>query len=902
MQKPKITPIKENFIEDEILSKLKIKGKKIKGKETIEKPKEEKHEDTKTSGEQVIEKRVSSVIIRRRVHHTEPTLTEKEKILAPEEKKEVKETLEVRPEIKPQEKETVILEPIKIEKEEASIDQILKKEEGEKPLPHIERPVIKITEEVEPVKVEPVKVIEKIEPPKPKEVEVEIREEKEIQEKTFEEPQLEKELEEHIKGDLEAIEREKGEEITKALEEHYKQELERGIELGKEEEDEGKKKKKVEKLLRKIEEQELEEIKFKKKGLLKRKVVIKEDELYPFKRQKPKQAQFKKDKKEKKEEKREIEEKPQEIKPVKKVIKLRDEIQVGELAKKMGIKAQELIAKLLTLGVLSGINQNIDYDTAFLVASEFGFEVEKITSIEEDFLAMEEEQKERPEDLKPRPPVVTIMGHVDHGKTLLLDTIRHTNVAEREAGGITQHIGAYMVNVDGKDITFIDTPGHEAFTAMRARGAKVTDIVVLVVAADDGVMPQTIEAINHARAANVPIIVAINKIDKENANPDRVMKDLANYDLIPEEWGGTTLFAKISAKKKIGIKELLELIILQAEVLELKANPDKLARGIIIESKLDKGHGPVGTVIIQEGTLKIQDPFIAGHMFGRVRAMFDDNGKRINKATPSTPVLVVGFQEVPQAGDMFIVTTEERYAKELSKYRQEKLKEREALKTTRTSLEELYTKMGESEKVFLNVILKGDVRGTIDAIVEALKKLSNEKVEIQIIHSGVGAITETDVNLAMASGAIIIGFNVKPISKAQTLAEQEKIEIRTYSIIYEMIDDIKKAMEGMLAPKIVDVDIGKAEVRKVFTISKTGNIAGCYVLEGKVTRNALARVIRDGNNIHTGKISSLKRFKDDVKEVQSGYECGIVIENFNDIKEGDILEFFVQEKERQTLN
>jgi len=898
MQKPKITPIKDKLIEEELLSKLKIKGKKIKGKDSAYAPKEERQEEITTSGEQVIEKRVSSVIIRRRVQHTEPPSLEREKIIPPEDKKEVKETLKVVPEIKPQERETVILQPVTVKKEvkkeiEEKAVQVLKEE---RPLPHIERPPVKIIEETEAIKVieekEPVKHLEEKEQEKKKRVE----------EAVIEKPIIEKEAEEQLKGDIEAIEKKKGEEITKALEEHYKQELERGIELGKEEEDEGKKKKKVEKLLKKIEEQELEEIKFKKKGLLKRKVVIKEDELYPFKRQKPKAGQLKKDKKEKKEEKREPEEKLQEIKPVKKVVKIRDEIQVGELAKKMGIKAQELIARLLSLGVLSGINQNIDFDTAFLVASEFGFEVEKITSIEEDFLAMEEEQKERPEDLKPRPPVVTIMGHVDHGKTLLLDTIRHTNVAEHEAGGITQHIGAYMVNVDGKDITFIDTPGHEAFTAMRARGARVTDIVVLVVAADDGVMPQTIEAINHARAANVPIIVAINKIDKENANPDRVMKDLANYDLIPEEWGGSTLFAKISAKKKIGIKELLELIILQAEMLELKANPDKLARGIIIESKLDKGHGPVGTVIIQEGTLKIQDPFIAGHMFGRVRAMFDDNGKRITKAPPSTPVLVVGFQEVPQAGDMFIVTTEERYAKELSRYRQERLKEMETLKSARTSLEALYTKMGESEKVFLNVILKGDVRGTIDAIVEALKKLSNEKVEIQIIHSGVGAITETDVNLAMASGAIIIGFNVKPISKAQSLAEQEKIEIRTYSIIYEMIDDIKKAMEGMLAPKIVDVDIGKAEIRKVFTISKTGNIAGCYVTEGKVTRNAFARVIRDGNNIYTGKIISLKRFKDDVKEVQSGYECGIVIENFNDVKEGDTLEFFIQEKEKQTLN
>jgi translation initiation factor IF-2 len=494
------------------------------------------------------------------------------------------------------------------------------------------------------------------------------------------------------------------------------------------------------------------------------------------------------------------------------------------------------------------------------------------------------------------------MGHVDHGKTLLLDTIRNSNVAEREAGGITQHIGAYVVDVNGKEIVFVDTPGHEAFTAMRARGARVTDIVILVVAADDGVMPQTIEAVNHAKAANVPIIVAINKIDKQNANIDKVFKELAELGLVPEEWGGSTLFAKISAKKKVGIKELLELIILQAEMLELKVNPDMRASGIIIESELDKGQGPVGTVIIQEGTLKIQDPFIAGTMFGRVRAMIDDKGKRIQKAPPSAPVLVVGFQDVPHGGDRFIVTTEERYAKELSRYRQEKLREREIAKSSRTTLEELYSKMGKTEKTLLNVIIKADVRGTIDAITEALKKLSNALVEIQIIHSGAGAITETDVNLAMASGAIIIGFNVKPIGKAQSLAEQEKIEIRTYSIIYDMIDDLKKAMEGLLEPKLVETNIGKAEVRKVFAVSKIGSVAGSYVLEGKITRNAMVRVMRNSSNLFTGKISSLKRFKDDAREVQSGYECGISLEGFNDLHDGDILEFFVQEKERQTLD
>jgi translation initiation factor IF-2 len=567
----------------------------------------------------------------------------------------------------------------------------------------------------------------------------------------------------------------------------------------------------------------------------------------------------------------------------------------------MNVKAQDIIIKLLPLGVMATVNKSIDYDTAYLAATEFGFEVEKIFSIEEEFFAREEEEKESQENLTPRPPVVTIMGHVDHGKTLLLDTIRDTNVAEREAGGITQHIGAYKVNVDGKQIVFVDTPGHEAFTAMRARGALVTDIVILVVAADDGVMPQTVEAINHARSAEVPIIVAVNKIDKQNANIDKVMKELAEQNLIPEDWGGNTLFARISAKKKEGIKELLELIVLQSEMLELKANPDKLSRGTVIESELDKGHGPIGTVIIQDGTLKIQDPFISGMTFGRVRAMIDDKGQRILTAPPATPVLVVGFQDVPHGGDRFIVTTEERYAKELSKFRQERLREREALKSARTTLEDLYSKIGESEKVFLNVIVKGDVRGTIDAIASSLKKLSTNAVEVQVTHSGVGAITETDVNLAMASGSIIIGFNVRPVAKAQALAEQEKIDVRHYSIIYEMIDEVKKAMEGILAPKIVETTIGKAEVRRIYSVSRIGVIAGAYVTEGKATRNSLIRVVRSGQVLHVGKIASLKRFKDDAKEVQTGYECGISVEDYNDIKDGDVFEFFIEEKEKQTL-
>jgi translation initiation factor IF-2 len=638
--------------------------------------------------------------------------------------------------------------------------------------------------------------------------------------------------------------------------------------------------------------------------MLKRKVIIKEEDHYAARRQRPKGGSFRKDRKERGSERRGIEEEEEkkEAKPARKIVKVSDDIQVGELAKRMNVKAQDIIAKLFPLGIIATVNKSIDYDTAYLAATELGFEVERIVSIEDDFQAREEEEKGSEENLQPRPPVVTIMGHVDHGKTLLLDTIRNTNVAEKEAGGITQHIGAYKVNVNGREIVFVDTPGHEAFTAMRARGALVTDIVILVVAADDGVMPQTIEAINHAKSAEVPIIVAVNKIDKQNANTDKVMKELAEQNLMPEEWGGTTLFAKISAKKKIGIEELLELIVLQADMLELKANPDKLAKGTIIESELDRGHGAVGTIIVQEGTLKIQDPFIAGMTFGRVRAMVDDKGKRITQAPPATPVLVVGFQDVPHGGDRFVVTTEERYARELSKFRQEKLREKDTLRNSRTTLEDLYSKIGDSGKVILNVILKGDVRGTIDAIIAALKKLSTEKVEVQITHGGVGAITETDVNLAMATGAIIIGFNVKPNVKAQALAEQEKIEIRTYSIIYEMIDEVTKAMEGMLAPKIVEVKIGKAEVRKAIAVSKIGTVAGSYITEGKVTRNALTKVVRKTEVLFTGKISSLKRFKDDAKEVLAGYECGISVEGFNDIQEGDVLEFFVEEKERQTLN
>ena len=663
--------------------------------------------------------------------------------------------------------------------------------------------------------------------------------------------------------------------------------------------EEERKKKKAERLLKKIEEEEIEEAKTKGKGVGKRKVVIKEEDLYAFRRQKGKTLPFRN--RERRDD-RTDEDRKAELKTARKVVRIADHIQVGELAKRLSVKASDVIAKLVRLGVMSNVNQTIDYDAASLVAANAGFDVERIMSVEEAFMTRDEEQQaEARENLKGRPPVVTIMGHVDHGKTLLLDTIRNTHVAEREAGGITQHIGAYVAKVNKKEITFVDTPGHEAFTAMRARGALVTDIVVLVVAADDGVMPQTREAIDHAKAAGVPIIVAINKMDKANANPDRVMKELTELGLQPEEWGGTTLTAKISAKKKEGIDELLELILLQAELLELKANPDKLAKGIIIESGLDKGHGPFGTVIIQEGTLKIQDPFVAGASFGRVRALVDDKGKRIQKAPPATPVMVVGFSDVPKAGDPFIATTEERYARELSRFRQEKIKEQEQAKSSRVTLDELYARMGKTAKLTLSVVLKGDARGTLDAIGDALKKLSTDAVEIDIIHSGVGTITETDVNLAMASGAVIVGFNAKPETKAQALAEQEKVDIRTYSVIYDMIDDVKKAMEGLLAPRLVEVKIGAGEVRKTFSVSKIGTIAGCYVTEGKVTRGAITKVLRKGAILFSGKISSLKRFKDDMKEVTAGYECGISLEGFNDIQEGDRMEFYVEEEQKQTL-
>lgn len=585
-------------------------------------------------------------------------------------------------------------------------------------------------------------------------------------------------------------------------------------------------------------------------------------------------------------------------KPIKRVIRIAEAISVGDLAKRMGVKSSDLIKKLMEIGMMATVNQMIDPDVASLAASEFGYEVERVSIEQQDLF---ETKEDRPEDLEPRPPVVTIMGHVDHGKTMLLDAIRKTNVVEGEAGGITQHIGAYDVALDHGRVVFIDTPGHEAFTAMRARGAQVTDIVVLVVAADDGVMPQTKEAIDHARAANVPIVVAINKIDKPNANPEKVKKELSELGLVPEQWGGTTLFAEISAKQKIGIKELLELILLQAEILELKANPNKPARGIVIESKLDKGRGPVATALVQEGTLKTGDVFIAGAHYGRVRAMFNDKGQKMDQAGPSTPVEVLGFSDVPEAGEKFIVVPDERLARQISLYRQEKIRSKELSKLSKVSLEELYEKIKKGEIKELNVVLKADVQGSIEAMKEALKKLSTEEVKVKIIHDGVGGITETDVNLASASNAIIIGFNVRPVPKAQVLAEQEKVDLRTYSVIYDAISDIKKAMEGLLEPTYREHILGRAQVLQLFNIRKLGVVAGSLIIDGKVVRGSHARLLRDNVVIYDGKIASLRRFKDDMKECTQGLECGIWMENFNDIKPGDIIESYEMEEIRPRL-
>ncbi len=580
-------------------------------------------------------------------------------------------------------------------------------------------------------------------------------------------------------------------------------------------------------------------------------------------------------------------------KAIKRRIKIDDAIVLSDLAKRMGIKAGDMIKTLMGMGFMATVNQSIDYDTAVLVATEFNYEVERAAFEEEEIL---KQKADDPAKLQGRPPVVTIMGHVDHGKTSLLDVIRKTRVTDMEAGGITQHIGAYSVSTNRGQIAFLDTPGHEAFTAMRARGAKITDIVVLVVAADDGVMPQSVEAINHARAANVPIIVAVNKIDKANADVDRVKRELSEQGLTPEDWGGDTIFVLVSAKKKQGIDDLLEMISLQAEVLELKANADKLAIGHVVEAKIDSGRGPVATVLVREGTLRNGEAVVCGIHYGKIRALINDRGIQVESAGPSIPVEVLGLSGVPMAGDELIALEDEKRAKQVSLHRGQKQRSKELAQTNRLSLDKLFEQMQQGEVKELNIILKADVHGSIEALAEALTRLSNEEVKVNVLHSASGTISESDVSLAAVSNAIIIGFNVRPSPKVQTFAAEENVDMRFYNIIYDVIKDVKDALVGMMKSTYKEHIQGSAEVREVFHIPKVGMIAGCYVTDGKFERGQKIRVIRDGVQLYDGKNSSLRRFKDDVKEVQAGYECGIGVENFNDIKVGDVLEGYYLEE------
>ena len=572
-----------------------------------------------------------------------------------------------------------------------------------------------------------------------------------------------------------------------------------------------------------------------------------------------------------------------------------DEINVGELAVRLKKTAADVIKQLMKLGVMANVSQSVDFDTASLVAEEFGAKVEHevIVTIEEKLI---DDSTDDEKNLQPRPPVVVVMGHVDHGKTSLLDAIRHAHVTEGEAGGITQHIGAYQVQLDDRLITFLDTPGHAAFTSMRARGAQVTDVAILVVAADDGIMPQTVEAINHAKAAGVPIIVAVNKIDKEGANPDRVLQQLTEYELVPEEWGGDTIVCNISAKQNIGIENLLEMVLLTADILELKANPDRRAKGTVIEAKLDRGRGPVATILIQNGTLHTGDIVIAGKTVGRVRAMTDDRGRKLDSASPSMPVEIIGLSEVPDAGDLFYAVEDERMARELAEQRKTEEKDEKAKMQEKITLENLFSHIKEGEVKDFNIIVKADVQGSAEAVTASLRKLSNEEVRVQVIHSGVGGINESDVMLAAASGAIIVGFNVRPEPAAADSAARQDVEIRTYRIIYDCLEEIESAMKGMLAPKFQEMVIGHAEVRQTYKVSGVGTIAGCYVTDGKVQRAAQVRIVRDNIVIHEGVLSTLRRFKDDAKEVSSGYECGMSFEKYNDIKEGDVIEAFVMEE------
>ena len=570
-------------------------------------------------------------------------------------------------------------------------------------------------------------------------------------------------------------------------------------------------------------------------------------------------------------------------------------ISVKDLAAEMKKTTAEVIKKLFGFGIMATINNSIDFDTAYLVASEFGITANKKEEVKEEDILFDETE-DSPEELEPRPPVVVVMGHVDHGKTSLLDAVRSTNVIEGEAGGITQHIGAYKVNVNGREITFLDTPGHEAFTSMRARGAQITDIAILVVAADDGVMPQTVEAINHAKAADIPIIVAVNKIDLSGANVDKIKQEMMNYELVPEEWGGDTIFVPISAKKRINIDNLLEMVLLVADMKELKANPRKQAKGTVIEARLDKAKGPIASVLVQRGTLDTGDTIVVGTSIGRIRAMKNDKGQKVKKAGPSTPVEIMGLTEVPEAGDIFYEVKDEKMAKHLIEKRKAQEREKHMNDQNRVTLSNLFEKMESENLKQLNIIVKADVQGTAEALKQSLEKLSNEEVRVRVIHSNAGGVNESDVQLAKAAKAIIIAFDVRPGALAKDLAEKEGVEIKQYSVIYQAIEDVEAAMKGMLDPVFEEKVIGKAEVRQTFKVSGVGTIAGAYVLEGKIERNAGVRVIRDDIVIHNGKLCSLKRFKDDVKEVAKGYECGMQLENYNDIKEGDVIEVFVMEQ------
>ena len=573
-----------------------------------------------------------------------------------------------------------------------------------------------------------------------------------------------------------------------------------------------------------------------------------------------------------------------------------DTITVRDLTERIGKTAGEIIKQLLILGNMATINSEIDFDTASLVCQEFGITLEKKEEETAEVQLEREQIVDKEEDLKPRPPVVTIMGHVDHGKTSLLDYIRKSKVTAGEAGGITQHIGAYTVQVDGRQITFLDTPGHEAFTAMRARGAQATDIAILVVAADDSVMPQTVEAINHAKAAGVPVIVAINKMDKPDANPERVKQDLTKYDLVCEDWGGDTICVPVSAVTGAGVDDLLEMILLQADTMELKANPDRRGVGVIIEAKLDKSRGPLATVLLQNGTIRVGDNIIAGMAAGRVRALINDRGERVKEAGPSMPVEIMGFDEVPSAGDEMLVVGDDKLSRQVAEERREKLRAAREAQAAKVTMENLFSTIEEGKMTNLNLIIKADVQGSVEAVKQAMEKLTNEEVRVRVLHSAAGAITKDDVNLASAFNAIIIGFNVRPDASARETAEKEKVDIRLYTIIYKAIEDMELAMKGLLAPEYREVLLGHAEVRNVFKITGAGIIAGCYVQDGKVQRNAQVRLLRDNVVVFEGKLSSLRHLKDDVKEMAAGYECGMSLEGHNDIKEGDIVECYIMEE------